>query len=226
MRTGAPLLGQRHYSEIGSESQPEATSRQKPVMRFAKPPPHEYLPASIMEVPMRTLVFALVIQIAALTGCATGPSTTGPALPEASKAAIGSPDAVGKALLAAASANDFKAMTALYPSEALLRASMACQDPNWIPMVVKVMHTKKDQFINALKTALVGFSLTWVSSKKLAAKTFNAGDENKGCKYLVPVKMEQHAWTFELKKGEKARNNTGEVVLWYFEKYGWFLVKF
>ena len=170
---------------------------------------------------MRTLVFALLIQLAGFTGCATTP-----AVPVAPTNVPATPEALGKKLMSAATAADFKAITALYPTEALMRSVMNCKDPKWIPMVIKAMHTKKDQFIAALKGPLVGFSLRYVSAKKLAEKTFAAGETNKGCTYRVPVRMQQHAWTFQLKKGEKSRNNTGEVVLWYLKDRGWFLVKF
>ncbi len=139
---------------------------------------------------------------------------------------IASPDEMGKAMYPAITAGDYERVRGLYPTEELLASVMTCKNPKMVPMVMYTVRTKRQQVIHSFKSAFKGVKFTWVGSKRLAQKIVKKGGEYKDCIFKVPVRFEQHVWSFTAQQGKTTTPKTGKVLVWRIGNKGWFLMRY
>lgn len=128
---------------------------------------------------------------------------------------------VGPAFVAAVNAADAAAITAVYPSDELLKSSIECESSKLFERVAK----SRAGMVKELNSDLKGLKLAWVGQEERDSKSLAAGEEIDGCKALVDVTMMRAKWKFTVtKEGETEEEGEG-VELIKLGDAGWFLAR-
>jgi hypothetical protein len=138
------------------------------------------------------------------------------------------PDALGKAFITTASARNFNELKTFYPTQAILEATLKCQDKLVLQQMHYAIKRKREQLMKAFNTVLKDFTMAWTSGKIVAEKSFKAGDSyQKICTFRKPVVIKKIQWDFSVTKGASASKSTSaEGLIWKIGLSDWYVFTF
>ena len=133
-----------------------------------------------------------------------------------------SPEAVGKAFVEAVNSGDTKKLAAVFPSEALIKEAMTCEDAkdNLTTKVAKELGKLTKQLEGDLK----GVKLGWKSSESRETKAVKKGEKLQSCTFNMDTELAEVKWKFTMSKDGKSEDESDSVDVIKLGDKGWFLI--
>ena len=131
-----------------------------------------------------------------------------------------SPEAVGKAFVEAVNSGDAKKLAALFPSEALIKEAMTCEDAkhSLATKVAKELTGLTEELNGELKGVM-----TWKSSESRETKAVKKGEKLKSCTFNMDTELADVKWKFTMSKDGKSEDESEGVDVIKLGDKGWFL---
>jgi hypothetical protein len=161
----------------------------------------------------------VLVGLLALSGAFYFGKSQGGTLP--ARSTFESPEAVGKAFVEAVNSGDTKKLAAVFPSEALIKEAMTCEDAkdNLTTKVAKEIAVLIKK-LNAFK----GIKVTWKSSESRETQAIKKGEKLKSCTFNMDTELADMKWKFTISKDGKSEDIREGVDVIKLGDKGWFLI--
>ena len=158
-----------------------------------------------------------VLLVTASYGCKDDAKGSG----EGGSSTFDSPEAVGKAFVAAINSGDAKQVEALFPSDALIKEAMTCESAEG--GLAEKVSKERSGLVKELAGDLKGLKMEWTSSETKKGDAKKKGDKADGCTFNMDVEVTRAKWKFKMTQDGKSKDASEGVSLVKFGDKGWFL---